>query len=566
MGGRVADNGKNSQIDSVNTRIGQYLDGEETKNILTPGEYSEWKLDLKAGQVVIAEARSDAFDPALEVVGPDGKALATNDDRFPGDQRPLLLWRCDKDGSYSVRVRCFHDKSGGQFFARIRTFETLDLSNRNVGEAEIDKGPRFLVRLSMRKGQISEISNVRKQSEDDDLALPDFPINPLGLPEPLPGLSYRLAPVITTGVVATVDGDYYMLCHLYAPGKRKVHMERRDIVPEPLDGVKAATSAGVVSQYAPTANGSRVWEVSLKKGDLIDVTAVGHFDGAQSSIAEVPDFAKFDVSNAETNPLYPHPTPESPVEPAFAFLPGRYRDVRNNVIRANRDAKIWIAYQAISSSSTDTFAIRLQTAERPFVEGQTLRGTLRVGDNDYWALDAKAGDVMTIDSSASTFAEQLIVIAPDLSRVIENVAEVDETSQQVQLVVQNPGRYLVQISSLGDGGGGEYTLSRKVYHPFDIGIGKPAQGEVGPGQVQVWRFTATPAQPLLLHWKGMASVTQKIYDEAGNETTLPNQSVDPQNGFGILKVTHPQTFVIVVSGAGRKTSYAIELGPIPGYK
>ncbi|MEQ1936304.1 MAG: hypothetical protein ABL962_20810, partial [Fimbriimonadaceae bacterium] len=53
---------------AIENRINSYLTTEEIKNILTPGEYSEWPMKLKAGQVVIAEARSDAFDPALEVV------------------------------------------------------------------------------------------------------------------------------------------------------------------------------------------------------------------------------------------------------------------------------------------------------------------------------------------------------------------------------------------------------------------------------------------------------------------------------------------------------------------
>src|SRR5260370_128290 len=82
---------------------------------LPPGEYCEWILKLKPGQIVFAEAHSEAFDAALEIVGEDKKVLASNDDRFPGDQSPLLCWRCEKEGSYALHVRCFHDKSGGQF-------------------------------------------------------------------------------------------------------------------------------------------------------------------------------------------------------------------------------------------------------------------------------------------------------------------------------------------------------------------------------------------------------------------------------------------------------------------
>ena len=51
-----------TSADAIEQRLHQYLKGPEVKNILTPGEYSEWPLTLKAGQVVISEARSPLAD------------------------------------------------------------------------------------------------------------------------------------------------------------------------------------------------------------------------------------------------------------------------------------------------------------------------------------------------------------------------------------------------------------------------------------------------------------------------------------------------------------------------
>src|ERR1700722_3148256 len=92
------------RIRAIEDLLSRYLNGDEIRSVLSPGEFSSFPLNLKAGEIVVSEARSDAFDPALEIVDDKNKVVAYNDDRYPGDQRPLLFWRCDHDGAYALRV------------------------------------------------------------------------------------------------------------------------------------------------------------------------------------------------------------------------------------------------------------------------------------------------------------------------------------------------------------------------------------------------------------------------------------------------------------------------------
>jgi len=96
-------------VNAIEGTLGRYLNGDELKSVLTPGEFANWDLKLNAGDVLVADAHSDAFDPGLQIVDGQSKVLAENDDRYPGDQRPLLFWRCEKAGTYGLRVRCFRD-------------------------------------------------------------------------------------------------------------------------------------------------------------------------------------------------------------------------------------------------------------------------------------------------------------------------------------------------------------------------------------------------------------------------------------------------------------------------
>jgi hypothetical protein len=97
--------------------------------------------------------------------------------------------------------------------------------------------------------------------------------------------------------------------------------------------------------------------------------------------------------------------------------------------------------------------------------------------------------------------------------------------------------------------------------------GSPAAGALSDGQVQVWRFTAKPSEPLFIHWKSSDwSYEVSLRTESGDEAELPLTKVDGGNKFGILKVDKATTFLIVLEAAQSKATYAIELSDLPGYK
>jgi hypothetical protein len=191
-------------------------------------------------------------------------------------------------------------------------------------------------------------------------------------------------------------------------------------------------------------------------------------------------------------------------------------------------------------------------------------GKLRIASTDYWAFDAKAGDVMTFNSSTSGFAQTLIVRDPDLNEVRNVDAGLDQVSDSWRMIVQKPGRYLVAVSCVGNGGGGDYSLSRKVLSAKDFGRSTPAKGEIAEGEIQIWKFTAKAKDPMLVRWTSTNwGYGVAIYDEKGQATDFQRQPIDKNNWLGILAPTEPLTFIIVLTGGKDKASYSIELGEIP---
>lgn len=547
---------------SVQTKdrlIANYLNGDEIKTVLSPGEYCEWTLNRKKGQVVFAEARSDAFDPALEILDEKRTVLAKNDDRYPGDQRPLLMWRCPGDGTYLLHLRCFHDRSGGQAFVRFKTYDSVDLPTDRKVQAQIDSSSPLLLRIPMKAGEIKEIISESGGDQNYVGLMGSGVISPVGLPDI--DLSRPIQTVSNNSIlVAPVDGDYYMLVWATERGRehRKIHVWTHEISTAKL------TSDGAELIGRAQTRTTSIWLVSVKKGDLIEASAPDLAPYCQLLVAEAPDVAKYDLSKDDLNPFFPRLSTSR--EPAFDLLGGRRRDNRIAVLYARRDAKVWIATNGDGPANKE-FSLRVHPAAATFQEDRVAEGTLRIGSTDYWQFEAKAGDVMTLRTRASSFSDVVVVRDPDMNRIQRTEAGVDQTTDEWKMIAQKPGRYLLALSCMGDGGGGPYSLERKVLPAKAFSVGEPASADITSGQVQIWKFIAKPDLPLLIHWNSSNwNYSVDIYDEKGQPTDFSREEVDGQNRFGILKVSKPQTYVVVLSGNGSKSHYKIDLAPIPGYE
>ncbi|MCH7903310.1 MAG: hypothetical protein IH944_01940 [Armatimonadetes bacterium] len=549
----------------IDSEVDAYLETNEIKNILTTGEISQWTLKLEAGQVLIADARSDAFDPALQVIfleededeEAEGIVLAENDDRYPGDQRPLLIWRCERDGEYRLRARCFRDKSGGQFFLRMRIYDSMDLLSEKPVDMQLDGQEKILIRIPMKAGQIKKVIIELPNRKEYVWGRIEGVISPTGLPDI--ELTRPMRNVISDAVMAAVDGDYYVIVRPSGPSDWKLRARIQDIVEVALSRKEGRYTVSA------SRNTLSLWTLDVKEGDILQVSTPGLSLSSRFALAEHPDISEYDVGENDTNPFFPQPVDEKDDEgPAFVKLPGRARDPRITVFVVRRDATLWLASNGLGGTS-ETYTLSITPAARDFTAVSERKDQLRIGYTDYWAFDAEVGDVMTFKTKAKGFAERVIVYDPDLSVTESAYATVDETETDWSLIVRKPGRYLVAISAIGDGGSGPYTLERHVFGAREFGKGSPAQGDFSSGRAEVWKFMATPDEPLLVHWRSSNwAYTISIRDERGVAIELPLTTVDGNNKYGVLKVNEPTTYLIVLVSNGGKSNYSITLRDLPG--
>lgn len=554
FGGAAGQGGRQQELYDRSTRaieqaIRRYITNEPIRNILTPEGFSEWPLDLKIGQVVIAEASSDAFDPMLEIADAKEVVLASNDDRYPGDQRPLLLWRCDRDGAYSIRARSFRDKAGGQFFIRFNIYDSMDVTPGAESTMDVDN-EKVLVRTQMKAGQVLRLSTTRVDEKHVWASIGQT-ISPIGLPDI--DLAYPLRNVVRDAIVAPVDGDYYTLLIPMGAGKLEVGAMAVPTVP--------LTRTSDVATAKSKINSPSLWSLSVKKGEVIEVAAPDIYYNSTIIVSERPDVSKNDLTKPEQNPFFPKTKKQEDEKgPALTQLPGRARDGRVFVFAAHRDADVWIATNGLGKEGD--FTLTVKPAAMIYEKQNAHR--LIIAKTDYWYFDAVAGEVMTFNSTAAQFAQHITLLGPDFGAISNAQAAPDQTKIPRDLIVSKSGRYMFAVSAIGDGGGGDYTLTRETFQPKAFSKSAPAQGEMKDSGVQVLKFTAKPDEPLLVRWNSNSwNYSINIRNDQGENVNLPMTQVDVNNKYGILKVQEPTTFLIVLKSTGPPSRYVITLSDLP---
>lgn len=508
--------------EGVNQRTLPYLSQREATSILTPGEYVEWELDLKKGQVVIAEARSEAFDPALEIVEGE-KVLIDNDDRFPGDQRPLLLWHCEKDGKYLLRARSFRGRAGGQVFSRHVVLNCQDLSFGN-NRLTPPEGDSFLYRVALKQGDFVQ----PRMSHGFGIWTPIRSVRITS-----GGLSYAdlvpgLEPAVPGALCAPVDGFYYFYVEGgFGSGPVDISLEK--LIAEPITKVPAESvrKAGI----------GAVWSIDLKKGDFIEFDSrETRFNGGVF-FAEAPDFTKFDP---KSNPFAPRPATEKARFMEMA-LRGSGRSCVG--ILAHEDTKLWIA----NPGSVPNPPRLLVKPASIALSGNRAEGRMNIDNYQWWSFDANPGDVVKLTATVAGFASEIKVLGPDLRQIGERSTFKETDRAEMVFVARNGGRHLIAVSCKGHGGTGSYSIDREVIPPQALEFSSKVTGTLNQGDVKVFKFTMQPGPTKLLKFRGSAQY--QIAGASGQARGLvPFQVGGNDYHHGVF--TSPVSYLIVVQGSG----------------
>ncbi len=98
------------------------------------GFAKDYRVEFRAGDQVVIDLLSDQFDTIVTLISADGETVAENDDGPDGSTNSLLFARIPENGTYTIRVRAFGDKQGGNFNLKMTHLRdsTTQSGNRQI--------------------------------------------------------------------------------------------------------------------------------------------------------------------------------------------------------------------------------------------------------------------------------------------------------------------------------------------------------------------------------------------------------------------------------------------------
>ena len=368
--------------------------------IATAGVGCEWKISAKSGDVLVAEAESEVFDPALKLVDEKGKKLAENDDRKEGVQTPLLVYRFTRDQDVKVIVNSFRAAAGGKFDFRHFIYKS---TTARPGMTELETPVNApadklgvagtLVHFTAEKGKTYSVSNLQTL---DNGGWYDSPVSgsifgPSGVKSTdfveLKNGTERDFPNNLKTIRALKDGDFFVF------------------MPQLVGGQKFRISVNALQVIQGRKDASLKVNIAPRSGALVS------FPVAKDDLVETNIQPLENVVNLLDGP-----------EPAEDFA-GLQTGVRGEGYWGIDDRFTWFKKRRDSSSISRAFygtgdatIIISNRSEKPvevsvqnsidlpkFVDGQSVEANLPIAESAYYSFESNQNDMMRLRALATAF-------------------------------------------------------------------------------------------------------------------------------------------------------------------
>ncbi len=503
-GGGFSGNLDNRQDDIFPQRLGDSIDGAYLWNnqsmILTQGDKVEWKLSGKKGQTLFAFVTSDVFDAALSVVDPDGKVLVENDDQREGDQSPFISFHFPDDREYKITVKNYRSSAGGRFKLYSRLLPTVDLSLGTNQVAKRVKGEDRggVLRLSCQKGQSYSIMK---------------PVMTNGAIDPRSGNWQLVGP---TGVAsqdvflyqswnkdfvfeAKETGSYYLL-YTEPPVEEAVIRVGKIQV---MEMTKTSQKQIAINPFEFV-----VVKIPVNAGDIIHRNY--EFGGG---FAVKTTFLPATKANDEGG------IPHLMEDPSYTYLPDQAKPLEK-VSLENQTGQLYVVANSIDQKGT-SFKISTSTDIANLPVGRPFTSRLNIGQTDGYVLDGKKGDVFRMDGTAEGLELTYTLLAMNESPMYF----IDRSKHKPNsiLTLGKDMRFLITISSAGQGGSGSYTIKTVKAEPKVLTLGKVEHGDPSDLVQNNFSIDLDESAYYLFTIEGQDTGVQ-LLDEDGNEIDFVSQA------------------------------------------
>lgn len=482
---------------------------EHKSLFLSPSDRTEWTFEAKAFETVFVTVRSNLFDPAVALVGPDEKVIAENDDVAPGNQVAQIVHPVPAPGRYKVVVTNYKGTAGGPFeldFTRFlsRLYEIGVPSLLAIDSAltwarmDFETAQDYVLTIRSRSpAPLSSVMNARGQGHSE--------VTKLGVE---PGVRRYRVRIKEPGryYFSFIDDSYTNVIQFDATEKKSI-------------------GEGTVSEAELSDSQVHDWQIEAKKGAIYQLTIEGN----------------------------PQELSLHPIDP-----PIDYRDTSRYTILRNSDNVKTCVFAALAdgpvrftvlhrTGAPQRYRLGLSRIDRPWPQADTLTSRLDWFQTEIWTFTSKPGEFVRLSCKSQTFLPRLSILQGPFPVVYSapqgaspEVASLITTKNDLQITVAVQG-----------GGQGPYALKREVIPVKQLSIGK-CRSEVQAGLPDIWRFSAEePGDYVLRIASKELRWSVSVFNHYGHTIA---ETVDGQDNSDFLRLKLEKGEVtIVVSGIGGST-------------
>jgi hypothetical protein len=428
---------------------------------LTGGEYFDnYTIQVQAGQSIVADLTSSAFDTYVILTSP-GNESSANDDWEGSSSRSRIEVTAREAGTWTVKVTSYTKGETGDYELTVTLSETAGPApaGERVESGRLAKGDRTLTGgeyydTFTLTGHQGETVVLDLRSEDFDpyliLILPDGTHSEN---DDYEGDAHRS--LISMALPA--DGEYQVHVTSYAVGETGAYTVRLQ------QGSAAAATEGLETQSGALAAGDQ----TLRDGEYADGYT---FEGRPGQ------HVRLDVSSSEFD--------------TYLILngPGGFHQENDDVEGAAGHSVIeadlteagtyTVIVTSYAAGETGRYDLRRELgAARPTGDerrdvraitlGQSVSGELAEGDGrleteefrDIYVFNGTAGENITIELSSEAFDTYVGLVLPSGEAIENDDFEGSTNRSRVDLTLREDGRYRIVATSYAAGETGAYRLS-----------------------------------------------------------------------------------------------------------
>lgn len=489
---------------------------------LTPGQVDSWIFTGKKGETIIAHVTTNEFDPILELATKgekeDDRVLLEVDDK---GSESRFSFRLPEAGEYKIRIHGFKFQGGGNYALQVQRFQAESIEVGKIVTGTFDREGKSHYYFDTAKHRIL-------------------------IPE-LKGTSANSWQMINNhgrameGWVGTLrieeDGEHSLIVS-GQPGNRynlliREARQRNLAEGEQLDGKLLEGEMDV-------------WNFQGEPGQfrLLEIDAKGQV-ATRLIYAPLDKNAEERLDQANTRPdIQFLPVASKGGQWRFAMIAGRQGRFQLQLL-----ARTEVTYGLKSGDPTVSIAAN-----------EEVPGNLPVGGSAFYSFQAKPGQIFHADLASDKFDSLLSLYNADGDEIEENDDGAAGLDSRITHMMTAEGLYRLQVSSRGNGGGGEFSLALHEEKLRELAVGERGQGMLHGNATDFWAFDGVEGKTVLINVRSsVCDPVVHFHDPNGVRIAS-----DDNGGVGndsLLAVTLPVTgrYTIWVSSARGTGEYMIRI-------